>query len=144
DRDELHRLETHERAIQDEFNTGQAGLLEVQRHKLELEGEIARLTDHLESLRSEMAREGLAPDRSGMVVGFDEASAPAPEGAAAVQGSALLDLEETRARIEEVRRQIRRLGSINAEAPEDYEETKERFDFLTTQMADLADAEAQL
>ena len=46
--------------------------------------------------------------------------------------------------IEEVRRQIRRLGPVNAAAPEDYRETKERYDFLTGQVADLTDAEVQL
>jgi chromosome segregation protein len=148
DRDELHRLESHERAIQDEFNTSQGAVLEVQRRKLDLEAEVARLGDHLQSLMGEMSREGLAPDRSGAVVGTEDAVPAGAQGAdagpAAVQGGALLDLEETRTRIEDVRRQIRRLGPINAEAPEDYRESKERYEFLTTQMRDLADAEAQL
>lgn len=49
-----------------------------------------------------------------------------------------------RARIEELRRQIPRLGTIDAEAPEDFREFKERHEFLTTQLADLTDSSDQL
>jgi chromosome segregation protein len=86
-----------------------------------------------------MSREGLRPDRRGNVVGFDEAAAPS-----AVGGGADIDLEDTRARIEELRRRIRRLGPVNEEAPEDYRETHERHEFLTGQLADLEAAEVQL
>jgi chromosome segregation protein len=43
-----------------------------------------------------------------------------------------------------LRRQIRSLGSINPDAPEQYEEAKERFDFLSAQRADLDAAREQL
>ncbi|MBN1995074.1 MAG: chromosome segregation protein SMC [Anaerolineae bacterium] len=48
---------------------------------------------------------------------------------------------------EDVRRlklQVRRLGSINPDAPREYAELRERFDFLTGQMADLEAAAADL
>jgi chromosome segregation protein len=61
-----------------------------------------------------------------------------------LQGGAEIDLEATRTRIEEIRRQIRRLGTINSEAPEDYREFKERHEFLTTQLTDLTDSSDQL
>jgi chromosome segregation protein len=66
------------------------------------------------------------------------------EQSPAIQGGANIDLEQTQKRIDEVRRQIRRLGPINAEAPEDFREFRDRHEFLTTQMADLQDAEGQL
>lgn len=96
-----------------------------------------------------MEREGLAPDRTGSVVPFEEAAAMPPlfeteEGAPSVQGAAIVDVTGTRRRIEEIRGQIRRLGPINEEAPEDFQESRTRYDFLTTQMRDLADAETQL
>ncbi|MGE5597711.1 MAG: chromosome segregation protein SMC, partial [Hyphomicrobiales bacterium] len=148
DRDELHRLESHERAIQDEYNEAQAALLAIDRQRLDLEGEVGRAEDLIESLRLEMEREGLAPDRAGNIVSLDEAmtmdsfldEAPAPS----IQGGAPVEVEETRRRIEDIRRQIRRLGPINEEAPEDYRESKERYEFLTTQMRDLTEAEGQL
>ena len=148
DRDELHRLENHERTIQEEYNEAQAALLEVDRRRLDLEGELARTREHIEYLRLEMEREGLAPDRTGRIVAMELAmgSDPLMELAAAetVQGAAEIDIEDTRARIETVRREIRRLGAINAEAPEDFQELHDRHEFLTTQLADLNDAEAQL
>jgi len=147
DRDELHRLENHERAIQDEFAAAQEQLLSIDRRRLDLENELARAHERLESLRHEMEREGLGAAPSGEIVSLDELermeSAREPE-APRVQGGAAIDVEATRARIEELRRQIRRLGAINEEAPEDYHELKERHEFLTTQLADLTDAADQL
>jgi chromosome segregation protein len=149
DRDELHRLETHERAVQDEYSDAQQRLLEIDRQRLDLEAELARTNEHIEHLRTEMEREGLAPDRTGKIVSLDHAMAADPLfdiGSArhAVQGGASVDLEETRLKIEDLRRQIRRLGAINAEAPEDFRELNDRHDFLTTQMEDLREAEETL
>lgn len=150
DRDELHRLENHERTIQDEYNEAQELLLAIDRKRLDLEAELARTTEHIEHLRLEMEREGLAPDRSGRIVAFDEAMAADPLfdvdalQTPRIQGGAEIDVQAMRERIEELRRQIRRLGAINAEAPEDYREFQERHEFLTTQLADLTDAEDQL
>ncbi len=148
DRDELHRFENHERQVQDEYAEAQAELLTVDRRRLDIEAAVSRAIEHVESLRIEMEREGLAPDGTGKIVTFDEAQQQQPLGgevsAPAVHGGAAIDVDETRARIEDVRRQIRRLGPINEEAPEDFEESKERYEFLTTQMKDLSDAEVQL
>ncbi len=149
DRDELHRLENHERTIQDEYNEAQASLLNVDRKRLDQEAELARTEEHIEHLRLEMQREGLAIDRDGRVVPFDEAVHAEPlfepeMETPRIQGGAELNLEEMRQRIEELRRQIRRLGAINAEAPDDFREFRERHEFLTTQLADLNDAEIQL
>jgi chromosome segregation protein len=150
DRDELHRLENHERTIQDEFNEAQTTLLAIDRKRLDLEAELARTMEHIEHLRLEMEREGLAPDRAGKIVAFDEAVAMDPMfaepelEAPRIQGGADVDVEAMKARIEELRRQIRRLGTINAEAPEDFREFKERHEFLTTQLADLTDSSDQL
>lgn len=147
DRDELHRFENHERAVQEEYAQAQADLLQIDRRRLDLEAELARTNEHIEHLRTEMEREGLAPDRTGAIVSAEEAMAANPlfdAAAQAIQGAAPVDVEETRMRIEEIRRQIRRLGPINEEAPEDYRESAERHEFLTAQMTDLRDAEAQL
>jgi chromosome segregation protein len=147
DRDELTRLEAHERQVQDEYSALQAELLVADRRRLDLEAEVARFEGQLRSLQLEMEREGLAPDRTGAIILIDDASSSAPgipDGAPAIQGGALVDVEATQRRIEEVRRQIRRLGPVNAAALEDYRESKERYDFLTSQLADLEEAEAQL
>jgi chromosome segregation protein len=51
------------------------------------------------------------------------------------------DLEET---LRRKRMQLRRMGSINPEADQEYNEVKERFEFLNVQMADLNKAEVDI
>ena len=139
DRDELHRLENHERTIQDEFNEAQA----VAARDRPAAGWTWRPSWRARPSTSstcalEMEREGLAPDRTGQVVALDDAMATEPcspkpnSKRPASRAGADVDVEEMRARIEELRRQIRRLGPINAEAPEDFQEFKDRHEFLTT------------
>ncbi|GAB4325953.1 MAG: chromosome segregation protein SMC [Dehalococcoidia bacterium] len=150
DRDELHRLENHERAVQQEFEEAQSMLLSAQRLRLDLEAELERATERAAALRSEMEREGLGINARGDVVSMDEVDAEVLAAAAeradgpSIKGGAIIDLEQTRSEIEAIRRQIRRLGPINEEAPEDYHEVEERYTFLTGQVKDLTDAEAQL
>ena len=126
DRDELHRLETHERSVQAAHAEAQAALLEARARRLDLESELARARDRLESLRGEMAREGLEPP-----------AAAEPEPPA-------IDAAAIEAEIAGVRLSIRKLGPINEEALEDFRESEERHSFLTGQLQDLTDAEAQL
>ena len=146
DRDELHRLESHERAVQQEYEEAQAAQLDAQRRRLELEAEVARGVEHCESLKLEMEREGLAPSPRGDVVTREEALAAAAteEAAPAIQGGAIVDVAALEREIDDVRAQIRRLGPINQEATEDYRESEERHTFLTEQIADLTEAEDQL
>ena len=76
---------------------------------------------------------------TGRIVSADDAmaTAPLPGGAEAptVQGGAAIDVEETRLQIEDIRRQIRRLGPINEEAPEDFEESRERYEKMLTALS---------
>lgn len=51
------------------------------------------------------------------------------------------DIEST---IQEYRAQMHRMGAINPDAPEEYETTQKRFDFMTQQVGDLNETEAQL
>ncbi len=46
--------------------------------------------------------------------------------------------------IQELRSQLHRIGSINPDAPEEYEKTQERFEFLTQQIDDLTETEKRL
>lgn len=54
------------------------------------------------------------------------------------------DAGMARAEMEELRQEIRSIGSVNALALEEYEEEQERLDFLTTQQQDLEQAETTL
>ena len=129
DRDELLRLETHERSVQAEYGEAQATLLESRRRRLDLEASLDRARERLETLRAEMAREGLTPE------GGLDAPAAADEAP---------DLAAIEREVEEVRAAIRKLGPINQEAFDDFRESEERHAFLTEQVQDLTDAEAQL
>jgi chromosome segregation protein len=51
------------------------------------------------------------------------------------------DIEET---IHNYRGQMQRMGAINPDAPQEYEETQTRYDFLTRQIEDLNETESQL
>lgn len=51
------------------------------------------------------------------------------------------EIEET---IQNYRGQMQRMGAINPDAPEEYEETQDRFDFMTEQIEDLNQTEEQL
>jgi chromosome segregation protein len=51
------------------------------------------------------------------------------------------DIEET---ILRYRGRLSRMGSVNQEAPAEYEETRERYEFLQQQVEDLTNAEIQL
>jgi chromosome segregation protein len=151
DLDELHRLESHERQVQDDLTGSHSALLATERARLDAEATVERCQERIDALRSEMAREGLGPDPGGEIAMLPDVSEPTetlPGEPVAptrqVRGGAELDLDALLARIEELRRQIRRLGPINEEAPGDYEESKERYEFLTGQLVDLNEAETQL
>ena len=51
---------------------------------------------------------------------------------------------ELREQLARCRQALKELGSVNLAAPEEFAETKERFDFLSGQLADLAKARADL
>jgi chromosome segregation protein len=52
--------------------------------------------------------------------------------------------EETQAQMNRLRTQLRRLGAVNPGAKAEYDEVRNRVDFLTTQMADSHKAEEQI
>ena len=55
-----------------------------------------------------------------------------------------LDISETESEVKSLRSKIKRLGNVNPLALEEYEEEKERLDFLTEQKEDLEEAEETL
>ncbi len=137
DRDEILRLEAHERSVQAQYAAAQAALLDSRRRRLDLDAQLDRSRERLETIRAEMESEGLttppaAPDT------------PAPASSSADGEPEPLDLAAIEREIESVRRSIRKLGPINQEAPEDFRESEERHTFLLEQTQDLTEAEAKL
>ena len=61
-----------------------------------------------------------------------------------MQDEALTDDHEMRRELDQIKSEIRSMGSVNAGAIEEYAETKERYDFLKTQHDDIIEAQEQL
>jgi chromosome segregation protein len=101
---------------------------------------LARQQESLETLRHRIQ------DDFGLVefTYADEISGPTPlplEGMVE-QLPVVTELSpEVEAALPRKRAQLRRMGAINPEAQSEFEEVRERFDFLTNQMADLESAE---
>jgi len=55
-----------------------------------------------------------------------------------------LDVDETRTRVDQLRERLKNIGPVNLLALKEYEQEKERFDFLSTQRADLLKAKDNL
>lgn len=55
-----------------------------------------------------------------------------------------VDLESARDKVAMLRQEISHLGNVNMDAPKDYEEIKERYDFMTSQKEDLEQASQQI
>ena len=51
-----------------------------------------------------------------------------------------IDIEQAKERVLFLRQEINKLGNVNLDAPKEYEEIKERFDFMTSQKEDLEKA----
>ncbi|GAB5465662.1 MAG: chromosome segregation protein SMC [Candidatus Kapaibacteriales bacterium] len=54
------------------------------------------------------------------------------------------DIEDSRKKISDLKQKLQNIGSVNFMALQEYEETKERHDFLTKQISDLVDSEKNL
>ena len=61
-----------------------------------------------------------------------------------IRDESLTDPAEMRKRIQELKTEIRKLGSVNVNAIEDFKNLSERYEFMKTQHDDLVEAEATL
>ncbi len=55
-----------------------------------------------------------------------------------------IDLEVAKERVSVLHQEIHKLGNVNLDAPQEYQELKERYDFLETQKTDLENASQQI
>ncbi len=146
-------LEEEEQAAMKLLTEAQGALLESERRVLEAEAEVRFHSEGLDAVQRSMASEGYAVSDAGEVVTRGELFTDLPEWLAdekvegnvpPIAGGADVDADTLEKRIATLRDRTRTLGPINAEAPADYRENKERHDFLTEQVADLRQAEASL
>ena len=159
-RQELAQFESRERTLAAELMEANGRMRESERAHADAQNDVRLLSEELESLRVSLESEGFVITPHGDILRAPEppaeptvadgeapptwlrsedADAPPP-----VAGGSTIDATEVRDRIADLRAQIRALGPVNEQAASDYGEQRERYDFLTTQMADLQQAETQL
>ncbi len=139
---ELTHLERDYNTRQDNQTAASQAVTVAERYYTQAQVENSRCRDSLENLRKKI------DDDFGLVSleYTEEMSGPKPLPLDGVKELPMLteipsDLEDN---ISRQRTLLRRMGAINPEAQKEYDEVKERFDFLTEQVADLRKADADL
>jgi chromosome segregation protein len=138
---ELSHLVGREKSMREQLATARSRLLAAERAHLEAEANLKLRTEELAALRSQVAAEGidLESGESNVQSGFFQQGELPP-----MRGGAHADAAELRERIADLRRQIRSMGPVNEQAAADYDESRERYDFLKGQVDDLQGSEKTL
>ena len=140
---ELAEAEKQETALQEQEVAAQRALSTVERTYSQTQIELNRKQEALESLKRRVEED------FGLVLFEYEAkitgAVPLPLGDMVETLPFVTelspDLEEN---LVQKRAQIRRMGAVNMEAQQEYESVKERFEFMSSQVDDLKNAEADL
>ncbi|HYM15619.1 MAG TPA: chromosome segregation protein SMC [Dehalococcoidia bacterium] len=168
-RQELAQFESRERELSAQLAESNERMRGAERLVYEAEGEVRTRRDELEQLRQTLDAEGFVATADGEVHRAPEPEpepGPGEQAPAAyahapgdlppwlrtedgpdlppVRGGAAVNPTEMRDRVADLRAQIRALGPVNEEAASEYEESRERFDFLSGQLGDMTQAEEQL
>lgn len=154
-RSSLSQLESRRRAMQEELAATRAAALDAERALLEAEAKVQLRSEELEALRERLQEEGFAPSPQGEIVRVTNGETPPdwltieqPSGDAGdlppMRGGAPVDTAALKERINDLRAEIRRLGPVNEQAQADHAESRERYEFLSSQLHDLRQAEASL
>jgi len=166
-RGELAQFESRERALTAQLAGSNEKMRGAERALYEAENDARVRHDELEALRQNLEAEGFVATAGGEIERAPEPE-PEPEEEPAeayarapgdvppwmrsedgpdlppIRGGSAINPTEVRDRIADLRAQIRALGPVNEEAASEYEESRDRYDFLTGQLADLTQAEEQL
>lgn len=128
---EMQRLGDEERSLEAALETSSHEEAGLRRALLEAELGHERASQEIERLRQEIEADEM--DANALIA--------AVEGSGGDEQPSIDELEK---RIRGLRVRIRKSGAINAQASADYQETKERHDFLALQVQDLREAEVTL
>ncbi|MFQ6019632.1 MAG: hypothetical protein ACE5KW_02635, partial [Dehalococcoidia bacterium] len=171
DREAIAQLESRQRELQAQLLANQGRHLQAERRFLEAEAEVRRWETELATLRQRLEDDGLTVTDDGDVISLHAVAARIPHWLAAeadtdarggdprsaregseggqgdikpISGGAIVDPQALGQQIDRLRAQVRQLGAVNVEAQADYQQLKERHDFLSSQLADLQGAEKAL
>lgn len=139
----LAEAEAERERLEAEEDRGRLELQSAESEAARIQIELARREEEATALRRRIE------DDFGLVALTQEEGAPTPEPLpleGLVQTLPVVeDLPmEIETQVQRLRSQIRRMGAVNPEADREYQEVKERVEFLTTQTGDLRQAEAGL
>lgn len=139
---ELSEVELQYSKLQDDYTFAQQAETNAERNSTQSQLELARIKESLESLRRKIEEDfGLV-----MLEYSEDVTGPTPLPLEGI--NQLTSLSEIPTGLEDaINRQralMRRMGAINPDAKLEYAEVKERFTYLTGQMADLHKADADL
>ncbi len=166
---ELAQFESRERTLSAELVEANGRMRDAERALLDADNDVNVRQEELDNLRMSLEAEGFVATDDGEVERAPQPDpAPQDEEPAAVgegdrpgelprwmrtpgdpdlppiRGGSTINPIEVRDRIAELRAQIRGLGPVNEQAASDYADSRERYEFLTTQLNDLNEAESQL
>ena len=131
---ERNRLQARKMDVLEQLNSRERELRSLRRAQADTKGKLQ--TGELEEARLRMEQEGLIQrlaEQHGLTPADTVGRAlPEPE------------VEAARARTQELREAIRDLGPVNLQSIEEYRATKERYEFLQQQRADLEEAKESL
>ncbi len=152
-----HELDDSVARLREEHALARQRAIETEHEQRETAAEVERCELELDRLREAIAAEGLIID--GRRVAVEGAARDPHEGQQVpaflrrepeqgrlppIAGGAETDATALKERIGELRDAIRKLGPVNAEAITDYEQNRERYEFLVAQVEDLRNAETSL
>ncbi len=140
---ELEAAESEQDALQESEAAARQNLTTAEHHHAQARIALVRETEAIESLRRRIE------DDFGLVAFdySDEVShqAPLPLEGMVEQLPRLTQLApELEENLRRQRAQLRRIGAVNPEAQAEYHEVKERFEFMTEQVADLEKAQEDI
>ncbi len=140
---ELNEAEAHEASLQEQETEAQRALAMVERYNSQAQIDLNRKQEALETLKRRIEEDfGLVQFQ---YEGTTSGAVPLPLGDM-VETLPLVttlapELEES---LSQKRAQLRRMGAVNMEAQQEFESVQERYQFMTTQVADLRQAESDL
>ena len=156
-RHSLEQLGSRQRTINDELTTVRSNAIAAERALLDAQATVRLRDEELVALRARLEDEGFQPSSEGQSEGEvapkEEGDGPpawltseqqGDEELPPMRGGAQVDATVLKERISELRTEIRTLGPVNEQAETDYSDSRERYDFLTSQLTDLREAETSL
>lgn len=134
---ELEHLRSRQRSLREQLMTDRTQLFEAERAFLEAQSSAKLRQDEIEALRVTIAGEGFQIEAGRLISEAGPQAQQSDLGLPPVRGAADFDVELLREHAAGLRQHIRALGPVNEQAEVDYDENRQRYDFLTGQVADL-------